>query len=83
VLADAFVNRTMPDEWARAIVARELQVILQRAGYYGGPLSGKFDTATRQALRQLVAAGNLEQRWQSEGDLIDRTVVAYLQGRLG
>jgi uncharacterized Ntn-hydrolase superfamily protein len=64
-------------------VAGDLQAGLQRSGYYAGPLSGQFDEATRQALRQLVGVENLEERWDGTGDLIDRQVVAYLLDRLG
>jgi uncharacterized Ntn-hydrolase superfamily protein len=64
-----------------ADVAGELQVMLRRTGRYHGPVSGVFDDATRQALRELVGSENLEERWNGEGDVIDQTVVTYLLDR--
>jgi uncharacterized Ntn-hydrolase superfamily protein len=66
-----------------ADVAGELQVMLRRTGRYHGPVSGVFDDATRQALRELVGSENLEERWSGEGDVIDQTVVTYLLDRFG
>jgi hypothetical protein len=40
---------------------------------------GVFVIATRKALRTLVGIENLEQRWDREGDLIDRDVLEYLR----
>ena len=62
-----------------ADVALELQSILQKTGHYDGPLSGKFDKATRKALRGLVGRENLEERWAGDGDDIDRLVVNHLR----
>ncbi len=66
-----------------ADVAAELQAILRRAGQYDGPQNGVFDAATRKALRALVGMENLEERWDGEGDMIDRHVVEYLRKRFG
>lgn len=66
-----------------AEVAAQLQDILSRTGHYRGPRHGHFDEATRQALRTLVGIENLEERWNGEGDLIDRQVVDYLVARFG
>ncbi len=66
-----------------ADLAQELQALLQRTGHYTGPLTGVFDQATRQALRDLVGRENLEERWDGSGDLIDRQVVEYLRQRFG
>jgi uncharacterized Ntn-hydrolase superfamily protein len=66
-----------------AAVAEPLQDILIRTGHYRGPRHGQFDEATRQALRTLVGIENLEERWNGEGDLIDRQVVDYLLARFG
>jgi uncharacterized Ntn-hydrolase superfamily protein len=60
-------------------VAREIQVIMLRTGHYTGPLSGVFDDDTRKALRALVGAENLEERWTGEGDEIDRVSLEYLR----
>lgn len=62
-------------------VAAELQNLLRRTGHYQGPVTGVFDEATREALRTLVGIENLEERWDGEGDRIDRDVVAYLSDK--
>jgi uncharacterized Ntn-hydrolase superfamily protein len=79
-----FFGETRPEDlMPLAGVAGDLQAMLRRSGHYRGPLSGEFDEATRQALRELVGAENLEERWSGEGDVIDRTVVTYLLDRFG
>ena len=62
-------------------VAAELQDLLRRTGHYDGPVTGAFDERTRRALRTLVGIENLEERWDGEGDAIDRGVVEYLRDR--
>ncbi|HCB50218.1 MAG TPA: fimbrial assembly protein FimA [Chloroflexi bacterium] len=64
-----------------AEVAADLQDILRRTGEYDGPVDGKFDEKTHQALRSLVGKENLEERWDGKGDAIDRKVVDYLKER--
>jgi uncharacterized Ntn-hydrolase superfamily protein len=64
-----------------AEVAADLQDILRRTGEYDGPIDGKFDEKTHQALRSLVGKENLEERWDGKGDAIDRKVVDYLKER--
>ncbi|MEW5989460.1 MAG: DUF1028 domain-containing protein [Chloroflexota bacterium] len=64
-------------------VAADLQAILQRTGHYSGLITGVFDDATRQALRALVGAENLEDRWHGEEEMIDRVVVDYLRRQYG
>jgi uncharacterized Ntn-hydrolase superfamily protein len=64
-------------------VSAELQEILVRTGFIDGPVKGVFDKATRAALKTLVGMENLEERWNGEGDQIDRHVVEYLKGKFG
>ncbi len=79
-----FFGETNPDDLIPvADVAAALQAILARTGHYDGPINGEFNAATRAALRTLVGMENLEERWNGEGDLIDRKVVAYLRQRFG
>jgi uncharacterized Ntn-hydrolase superfamily protein len=64
-----------------ADVAADLQELLQRTGRYQAPITGIFDETTRKALRALVGAENLEERWDGTGDKIDQQVLDYLFGR--
>jgi uncharacterized Ntn-hydrolase superfamily protein len=64
-------------------VAAELQAILQRTGHHDAVVTGVFDGTTRKALRALVGIENLEERWDGEGDSIDRCVVEYLRDKYG
>lgn len=66
-----------------AEMAGELQALMKKTGHYQGEQNGRFDEETRKALRALVGAENLEERWNGEGDTIDRQVVEYLRGRFG
>lgn len=61
--------------------AAELQDLLQRTGHYDGPVTGVFDEVTRKSLCTLVGIENLEERWNGEGDMIDRHVVEYLRDK--
>jgi uncharacterized Ntn-hydrolase superfamily protein len=64
-----------------AEVAGELQAMMKLTGHYDGPQSGEFDETTRKALRALVGAENLEERWDGSGDAIDRLALDYLRQR--
>jgi len=66
-----------------ADVAAELQALLARTGHYQGAQSGTFDEPTRKALRALVGAENLEERWNGEGDQIDRMALEFLREKFG
>ena len=79
-----YFGETNPDDLIPlAGIAEELQGILQRAGHLDGPLTGLFDAATREALWGLVGIENLEDRWNGEGEMIDRCVVEYLRDKFG
>jgi hypothetical protein len=56
---------------------------LLRTGHYDDAVTGVFDRPTRKALRALVGIENLEERWDGEGDSIDRCVVEYLRDKYG
>jgi uncharacterized Ntn-hydrolase superfamily protein len=62
-------------------VIAELQRLLRRTGDYDGPATGDFDQATRAALWSLVGRENLEDRWNGQGDHIDRVTLDFLRGR--
>ena len=61
-------------------VAKEIQVILQRHGYYQGAESGTYDDETRKALRDFVNTENLEERWR-EDDLVDGVILDFMRER--
>jgi peptidoglycan hydrolase-like protein with peptidoglycan-binding domain len=56
-------------------LAREVQQLLQRAGFYDGPVSGEYDAPTRQALTALVGNENFEERFDEEQGLISGQVM--------
>jgi uncharacterized Ntn-hydrolase superfamily protein len=59
--------------------AREIQRILQWAGYYDGPVSSEYDAVTREALTTLIGNENFEERYDEENGLISKQVVDILQ----
>lgn len=63
-------------------VARELQQLLARAGFYHGPIDGRYGEATRAALEQYGGVENLEERLIS-ADRIDSQVLAFMRAKLG
>lgn len=56
-------------------LAREVQCILQWAGYYSDPITGIYDMPTRKALSALVGNENFEERFDGEKGLISRQVM--------
>jgi uncharacterized Ntn-hydrolase superfamily protein len=60
-------------------LAREMQRLLQWAGYYDGPITGDYDAATRRALTALIGNENFEERCDEEKGLISRQVVDVLR----
>ena len=76
-----YLTKSSPDElmaMGEGLV-RELQAMLRRTGHYRGEVTGVYDEATRQALRNLYDIENLEERWHDE--LIDRVALAFLRQR--
>ncbi len=59
-------------------LTREIQHHLRERGFYHGEITGRFDEATRQALRAFAGMENLEERL-FEGERIDRTVLEFLR----
>jgi len=60
-------------------LAREVQHILQRAGYYDGPITGEYDAPTRRALSNLIGNENFEERFDEEKGLISRQVIGVFR----
>jgi uncharacterized Ntn-hydrolase superfamily protein len=59
-------------------LVREAQRILRWAGFYEGPISGEYDSATRKAMRGLIGNENFEERFDEEKGLISRQVLDVL-----
>jgi uncharacterized Ntn-hydrolase superfamily protein len=64
-------------------LARDLQRILQWAGYYDGPTTGEYDPPTQKALRDLIGNENFEERFDEEKGLISSQVVDVLRQKFG
>ena len=64
-------------------VARELQTMASRLGYYPGAPNGEWDQESKQAFELLIANENLEERWSLDQnpDLIDSMALEYLRLR--
>jgi uncharacterized Ntn-hydrolase superfamily protein len=64
-------------------LAREVQQILQWAGYYDGSITGEYDAATRQALTGLVGNENFEERFDEERGLLSIQVMDVFRQKFG
>lgn len=64
-------------------IARELQQMAARAGWYQGPIHGEYDAPTRAALRALIGVENLEERFREDEGLIDMLALKVLRERVG
>jgi uncharacterized Ntn-hydrolase superfamily protein len=60
-------------------LAREVQRILNWAGYYDGPVTGQYDAPTRKALSDLIGNENFEERFDEAGGLISDQVMDILR----
>ncbi len=60
-------------------LAREVQRIVQWAGYYDGPVTGEYDGPTQKAMRALIGNENFEERFDEENGLISRQVLDVLR----
>ena len=67
---------------AAGTVAREMQKILAKLGYYQGPLSGEYDAATQDAFRRFCHVENFEERYR-EDEFVDRDVLTFMRERYG
>jgi uncharacterized Ntn-hydrolase superfamily protein len=59
-------------------IARHLQEFLANAGFYKGPLNGRWDAATREAYEAWMGIENLENKVRRDGKLW-RSVWRYVQ----
>ncbi len=63
-------------------IARELQLMMQRRGYYADAVTGDWDATTQKAFREFAGVENVEDRL-IEGAFIDRVVLEFLRGKFG
>lgn len=67
---------------AAGTVAREMQKILAKLGYYRGPISGEYDAATREAFKRFCHMENFEERYRDD-EFVDREVLNFMRERYG
>ncbi len=63
-------------------VAVEIQKHLAKLGLLEGPLSGTFDTQTKEALKSFCLTQNFDER-MPEGDFIDGAVLDFMRKKAG
>ncbi len=64
------------------VLARELQTMLVRHGYYRGPINGQWDEASIAAFWQFVGTENLEERWSpDDAHRLDPVVLDFIRAR--
>jgi uncharacterized Ntn-hydrolase superfamily protein len=66
-------------------IARELQTLIKRGGYFPEDVNGVWDEQSKQAFWHMVSNENLEERWHIDHhpDRIDRVALEYLRSRFG
>jgi uncharacterized Ntn-hydrolase superfamily protein len=66
-------------------IARELQTLIKRGGYFPEDVNGVWDEQSKQAFWRMVSNENLEERWHIDHhpDQIDRVALEYLRTRFG
>jgi uncharacterized Ntn-hydrolase superfamily protein len=81
-LHNLYMGETDPNNLVKmeGKVAREMQEILTRTGYYHGPATATYDAVTKQALGELVSTENLEERWRDD-DLLDGVILDFVRER--
>ncbi len=63
-------------------VAKELQSILARLGYYAGEITGVYDLKTKEAFRRFCSVENFEERWRDD-HFADREILNFMRKRYG
>jgi len=63
-------------------VAREVQEILRRLGFYDGAITGIYDLKTKEAFRRFCAVENFEERWRDD-HFADREILNFMRTRYG
>lgn len=63
-------------------VAKEVQSILARLGYYAGEITGVYDLKTKDAFRRFCSVENFEERWRDD-HFADREILNFMRKRYG
>jgi uncharacterized Ntn-hydrolase superfamily protein len=63
-------------------VAKELQGLLKKLGYYTGEITGVYDLATKDAFRRFCSVENFEERWRDD-HFADREILNFMRARYG
>ena len=63
-------------------VAKEVQGILARLGYYAGEITGVYDLKTKEAFRTFCSVENFEERWRDD-HFADREILNFMRQRYG
>ena len=74
-------NETSPREeqvLLRGEILQKLQILMTERGVYAGDIHGEYDAATRQALSQLVANENINDRTDLELGCMDQIALDFL-----
>ncbi|MGH2399081.1 MAG: DUF1028 domain-containing protein [bacterium] len=61
-------------------VAKDVQEILARLGYYKGEITGVYDLKTKVAFRKFCSVENFEERWR-EDHFADREILNFMRSR--
>jgi uncharacterized Ntn-hydrolase superfamily protein len=78
-----FLGESKPEERVSMdeSLAREMQALLKRLGYYSGEINGSWDAATQQAFATFTSTENLEERVDVGKALIDPPALDYIRSR--
>jgi uncharacterized Ntn-hydrolase superfamily protein len=63
-------------------VAKDVQRILARLGYYAGEITGVYDLNTKEAFRKFCSVENFEERWRDD-HFADREILNFMRRRYG
>jgi uncharacterized Ntn-hydrolase superfamily protein len=64
-------------------IVLQLQLMLQKLGYFNGEIDGKYNTETQIALSEFIGNENFEERANPTAGWIDRPVLEYLFKKYG
>lgn len=83
-LHQLYFGTTTPDQLLAidGTLARELQTMLARQGYYAGPVNGQWDQPSIDAFWAFVGTENLEERWTpDDAHRLDPVILDFIRTR--